>query len=765
MIRKNADRNGINYPLPNLGKLTIGTLKYFARTDNKDAYEEYYKTEDRIMTPNEFYEKFGESLSLIEDDNAPTPYQQYLNEIFTVETPLYETTNINQRFILQKDEFKKNTPTTKAIKKSLKKWYTKDDCKVNAIKSSYGSGKTMTLDYVIEKYEPKTVLFITYRQTLSYNFFGNFEKHNVGCYLTGDYKSDRLICQFESLHKLLQFNHFTGKNTVPEYDLIVFDECESNLAHTDSNTINNKDKSFKIMEAIMLKAKKVIALDGDFGNRSYEFLKHINNDADFKVIKNEYVPVRKHWSFTNSKAGFDEKIENDLAVGYKVFIVDMSSSNALDYYKNLKDKYKVLLHYSKADDSEKEKLRKVNEYWIQYDCVIITPTVEAGVDFDVKHFDKQYIILSTGSTSQRGLNQMTSRVRQFTDNNVDVYLNGLPYKELVTLQSKEEVDVMFDKQVLKGGLNLDTDDDKPEDLFVTINKYNYWENVHKSPAYFVPYLIKLLGGKGHTFSFDDTQHKKQKNKSSTKEAILNAKDITKAESVMLMRKQEKNLATENEKYALEKYFYKVNWELNELSEDTFKRIYRKTHIMYNNKAINNQPLRSYESIDREYLDIDLTIKKRKLEVVNQLLQVLQFKDEDNEFTNNCLSKEALESVMTTAQKKCGLFTDPTVLTLFGFAKSKLETNKALLGFCNSALANYGIEIKCIQTNKKDKKGNKINSYKLVQDKIMKEVNELLTANEYYEKYADTIDYDEYNHPDATTPYQQYLLKKKMMVYF
>ena len=199
-----------------------------------------------------------------------------------------------------------------------------------------------------------------------------------------------------------------------------------------------------------MKAKKVIALDGDFGNRSYEYLKHINNNEDFKVIKNEYVPVRKHWSFTNSRSGFDEKIENDLAVGYKLFIVDMSSANALDYYSKLKDKYKVLLHYSKADDSEKEKLRKVNEYWIQYDCVIITPTVEAGVDFDVKHFDKQYIILSTGSTSQRGLNQMTSRVRQFTDNNVEVYLNGLPYKELVTLQSKEEVDVMFDKQVLKG---------------------------------------------------------------------------------------------------------------------------------------------------------------------------------------------------------------------------------------------------------------------------------------------------------------------------
>ena len=735
------------------GKLTIGTLKYFARTDNKDAYDELYKTEERILTPNQFYAKFGESLTydIEEDDDAPTAYDIYRNNLFITEQALFETININQRYILEKD-----TEITKSIKQLIKQWYTTDQIgKVLAIKSAYGTGKSDTMHYVIEEFKPKKVLFVTYRQTLSYNFYGNFEKHKVGCYLTGDFKSDRLICQVESLHKLLSYNNFTGKNIVPEYDLVIFDESESVLAHTDSNTIKNKDKCFKIMQAILTKAKKVVALDGDLANRSYEYLRHINNKKEFKVIKNSFVPIQKHWHFTNSKDNFDNKILTDLNNGYRLFIVCMASESASKYYDLLKDKYKVLVHSSKTDDELKQKLQTVNEYWINYDCVIITPTVEAGVDFNVKHFNAQYIVLSTGSTSQRGLNQMTSRVRHFTDNNVDVHLNGLPYKELATLYSKEEVDVMFDNEILRSSLNLDIEEEKEEDLFITINKYNYWENLHKNPAYFVPYLIKLLGSKGQIFSFDETVHKRKKETNLTKETILQAKDITKEESIKLIKLQEKNKATQEDKVMLERYFYKSNWELDELDRETLSLIYRKTHIMYNNKAINNQPLRSYESIDVDYKDIDVLVKKRKLDLVNQLLCTLKFKDVKNNFTDNIIPKETFEKLMTKAQTKCELFTNKSTLALFELAKNKIETTKAFLGFSNSILKNYGI---CI-SSRSFGKGMKKVEYKIVQDKIYKNVNELLTANEYYAKFGDEIETGE----DEYSPYEQYLLSKKMIV--
>lgn len=71
----------------------------------------------------------------------------------------------------------------------------------------------------------------------------------------------------------------------------------------------------------------------------------------------------------------------------------------------------------------------MNELWIQYDVVIVTPTVESGVDFNVPYFDKMFTILSSGSTSQRGLLQMTARVRNLTNLDMEVYLNKMPYAE------------------------------------------------------------------------------------------------------------------------------------------------------------------------------------------------------------------------------------------------------------------------------------------------------------------------------------------------
>jgi hypothetical protein len=103
----------------------------------------------------------------------------------------------------------------------------------------------------------------------------------------------------------------------------------------------------------------------------------------------------------------------------------MSSERALRLKEKFSD-HKVLLHYSKSDDALKTQLKNVNDLWTEYEMVIIMPTVEAGVDFNVKeHFDKLYVVLSLGSISQRGLLQMCNRVRNLRSKEVKVLLNGL----------------------------------------------------------------------------------------------------------------------------------------------------------------------------------------------------------------------------------------------------------------------------------------------------------------------------------------------------
>jgi hypothetical protein len=57
-------------------------------------------------------------------------------------------------------------------------------------------------------------------------------------------------------------------------------------------------------------------------------------------------------------------------------------------------------------------LDKVNEVWSTKRCVIYTPTVEAGVNFDREHFDIMFVLLSAHSTHPLGVMQMTCRVRK-----------------------------------------------------------------------------------------------------------------------------------------------------------------------------------------------------------------------------------------------------------------------------------------------------------------------------------------------------------------
>lgn len=746
----------------NYNNITIGTLKYYARCDNEKGYDELYKLDERIMTAEQFYRRYGNNILLNENesDNELTPYQKYLNDIYTVEVSLFRPFEVNQRYILQE-----NGPHTKEIANIIKNVMTNDNEKMLSIISAYGTGKSQTMLHIIKEFDPKRILFITYRQTLSYNFYGTFQDFNVGLYLnSGEIKNDRVICQLDSLHKLLTPNMLNGKSIVPYYDLVIFDESESTLSHVDSDTLGNKHKAYKIMEAILKKAKKVIALDGDFGNRSYSFLKSVNQDKDFTVIKNKCVPTSKHWMFTNDKSNFDQKILDDIQKGWKLFICCMACESATNYKKMLESKCKVLVICSKSNDKIKEELTNVNEFWGNYDVVIITPSVEAGVDFSIKHFDKMYVVLSANSTSQRGLNQMTSRVRQLTFLDVNVHLNGMPYKELANFYQMEDIDMMYRNQVLKGDLNLDTDETTKDDPFVTVNKYNELETKNKNPAYFVAFLIKLLGSKGQTYEFDNSKPiKRTKTQSLLQENILKAVDYNKKEIQTLMRKQAKNEASENEKYAIEKYFYKTNWEVENLDEVLLKTIYRKTHIMYNNKAINNQPLKSFMTVDDSYLDIDLKKKTRQLFIVNQLLQLLKFKDKDNEFTKITLELDEFNKLKTKVMKKSELFTDPSALTLFNMAKGKIITNKAFLGFCNSILKNYGIKINSHSYGK----GMKKVQYKIKQDPMFKEVNELLTANEFYKRYGDSFVYDETNENedfDQPTEYQNYLHSKKMFVY-
>jgi len=113
---------------------------------------------------------------------------------------MVDIVEMNQRYLLDKideDTFE----ICPNMKQHLDTLMT-TDVKVLNIKSPYGTSKTQLMIHAIEHYQPKGILMLSYRQTLTLDLKKNYEKLGFEDYLTGDIEADRVIIQVESLLKL-----------------------------------------------------------------------------------------------------------------------------------------------------------------------------------------------------------------------------------------------------------------------------------------------------------------------------------------------------------------------------------------------------------------------------------------------------------------------------------------------------------------------------------------------------------------------------------
>jgi len=440
------------------------------------------------------------------------------------------------------------------------------------IKSSYGTGKTYLFKQLMNEYKFKKVLFITYRQSLAYSLIEELRKdYNFKSYLDEDVNccnENRLIIQLDSIERVSQ-KYFleTQARNINNYDLVVLDEIEGILNHMSYDKINQ----FKInntLEQILYKSKKIICLDGDLSDRSYDFINNLF--MDYKIYINTYQPNKKHFIMTSDKEHFNNKIDEDLKDNKKVVIVSMSAGEC-DYYDKLyNEKYNVIKHTGLHKD--KTKLMNVNEEWNKCDLLTYSPAVEAGVDFNKKYFDKCYIILSLKSTTYRALSQMINRVRYYTDNNILCYFNEDQIKYETFLYPYTFDDFRLSKY---------GDMEKTNLLNIIIhNDVEYYNTKN----YLIASFINLIHDKGHTYVKLENPKIKISTKSTEQKItnINNADNIDDIEYRLLLETQRQNKEiTENQQYQIDKYRMKEKWLLKELDETIIKNHYDKDYILEN----------------------------------------------------------------------------------------------------------------------------------------------------------------------------------------
>lgn len=295
---------------------------------------------------------------------------------------------------------------------------------------------------------PKIIRFITFRQTFSDSLRDAFREFTVYSDVNVPQiraaAHPRAIVQVESLHRLLD-DARSGAN-VP--DLVIMDECESVLAQFSSGLHKSFHEAFTVFQWLMARAKHVICMDANLGDRTHRTLMSLRAHSPPYLHWNQFQRARGDKVRLTTK--HDEWLAHmvtQIGNGKRVVLASNSRREANSVSRMLGKRFpqKAIRVYSAETPAPAEKLlhfSDVDTYWRGLDVLIYTPTVSAGVSYEVSGadaYDCMYMYLNSMSCDVETSRQMMGRVRALRDREYFVCVRATPASLPVDIESLERL--------------------------------------------------------------------------------------------------------------------------------------------------------------------------------------------------------------------------------------------------------------------------------------------------------------------------------------
>lgn len=294
--------------------------------------------------------------------------------------------------------------------------------------SGMGTSKTVCLgNYLRESsVANKSVLCITYRQTLSKKFKGDFnEFYN---YLDGGELIDeeKLIICWNSLGRLVNREDF-------HYDIVVIDEIDSLLSSLTCSYVADQDRCIEILCKIIKKTGKFISLDAKALNRrTVEFITALR--PDISLIKNTFIRPSNRTCIikkVSGKAGLRKLIEEVLEcakLGKRALIPTTTSTAVYEIQDAIKERFpnkvvKIYTGETNKDDPNGDDIINVNTEWCKCDFVIYSSAIPSAISFQVSHFHKLigWSSISRDTAKCNDFLQQLFRARMLIDGEMIIY--------------------------------------------------------------------------------------------------------------------------------------------------------------------------------------------------------------------------------------------------------------------------------------------------------------------------------------------------------
>lgn len=292
------------------------------------------------------------------------------------------------------------------------------------VRAAMKMGKTKALrtfvdTYFASKLRRDVIRYVSFRQTFSGNIKEKFADFTLYSDVAGTLSQDRLIIQVESLHRV--------EVGIEPPDLLILDECESIFEQFDSGLLRSFNESFAKFQYLLKYSKHVICMDAGVSDRTFRILSEIRGGEGMSYHANIHQnAIGDKYYITAQKDRWFGILYTSLTANERIAVSISSLAEGRAIEAGIKKKFPdkvVKLYSSETLQSEKrEHFADVNTYWSQCDVLMYTPTVSAGVSFELKHFNRCFGYFTDQSCPVETCMQMIGRIRDVSTREYIIFL-------------------------------------------------------------------------------------------------------------------------------------------------------------------------------------------------------------------------------------------------------------------------------------------------------------------------------------------------------
>jgi hypothetical protein len=309
--------------------------------------------------------------------------------------------------------------------------------KIVCVRANMGIGKTVAIGGLLDRVctEETKVLIVTFSRALAVKMSIQFERLGFVNYqnVEGLIQDAKVVTCLDSLYRVATRN----------FDYIIMDECVSTFLHFNSSLMNKRAENSALLELLLTQATTGVyfvdaALD-------FTFMKNI---VDYFAVAKRTVPYyiyNQHVRPTSRKAqlvlcdspGMGAISEYSLVYAAAMCVLDKLMAGEKVVCCSSTKRFTEVLARFVAERSPRsivkvynsssgtECLSRIDTEWVKYDLLIYSPSISAGVSFELPHFDSlvAYLVSSPMTPSVDKALQQLFRVRNLTTGDMRLFVH------------------------------------------------------------------------------------------------------------------------------------------------------------------------------------------------------------------------------------------------------------------------------------------------------------------------------------------------------